>query len=238
MLACVAATNVFLAVQCIKRDDGAGGKAEFGQQGLCGRDLVGFLGDVDVGKHQRGVGGERAQHLGGSTVVELVETAAQRLAVQCDAALLRRGTRRLQQGGVAAEGCFHLGWVEPLEDVADGGVRRRAAPLQAEGRVQPAAVDVDEGDNTAIRVAAAHDGQDGEQQHMGQLVEPSLRPARIGNVRQHIQQRRKRSHGTLRLSCCRKGQTSVGSGIPLATNPFTSHRRCGGENSIRPTQQR
>ena len=72
-------------MQRVERDDGAGGKAEFGQQGLCCRDLVGPFGDVDVREHQRRVDRERAQHLGGCTVVELVETAAQRLAVKGDA---------------------------------------------------------------------------------------------------------------------------------------------------------
>jgi len=37
-------------------------------------------------------------------------------------------------------------------------------------------MDGDEGDNAAIRVAAGHDGEDGEQQHVGQLVESPLRP--------------------------------------------------------------
>jgi len=176
-------------VQCIERDDGVAGNAEFGQQGLRRRDLVGLLGDVDVRKHQRGVGGERAEHLGGSAVVEFVEAAAQRLAVQRDAALSGRGTRRLQQGGMTAEDYLHSSRVEPLEDVADSSVRRRSTPVQAEGRVQPAAMDGDEGDNAAIRVAAGDDGEDGEQQHKGQLVELPLRPARIRDLRQHVQQR-------------------------------------------------
>ncbi len=100
-------------------------------------------------KHERGVGGERAQHLRRGAVVELVKAAAQRFAIESDAAVPRRGARRLQQGGMAAEGRLHPGRVEPLEDVADGRVRRRAAPVQAEGRVQLAAVDVDEGDDAA-----------------------------------------------------------------------------------------
>ena len=176
-------------MQRVERDDGARGEAEFGQQRLRRRDLVGLLGNVHVGEHQRGVGGERAQHLHRSTIVELVKAAAQRLAVQGNAALPRRGTRRLQQGGMAAKGRLHPGRIEPVEDVADSGVRRRPLPFQREGRVQPAAVDGDEGDDATIRVAAGHDGEDGEQQHIGQLVELSLRPARIRNVRQHVQQR-------------------------------------------------
>jgi hypothetical protein len=60
-------------VQCIERDDGSICDAKFGQQRLRCRDLVGFLGDVDMGEHEGGVGGERAQHLGGSPVTEVVE---------------------------------------------------------------------------------------------------------------------------------------------------------------------
>jgi len=50
-------------------------------------------------------------------------------------------------------------------------------------------MDSDERDDAAIRVAAGDNGKDGEQQHMGQLVELPLRPARIRDVHQHIQQR-------------------------------------------------
>jgi len=165
-------------------------------------------------EHQGGVGGERAQHLGGGAVVELVEAAAQRLAIEGDAALSGRGARRLQPGSMAAEGRFHRGRIEPLEDVADGGVRRCSAPVQTGHRVQPATMDADEGDDAAIRVAARHDGEDGEQQHVGQRVEPALRPARIRNLRQHVQQRRKRGHGNLQPGCRPRSQTFAGSGTP------------------------
>ncbi len=140
-------------------------------------------------KHQRGVGGERAQYLGGGAVVELVKAATQRLAIQGDAALSRRGARRLQQGGMTAEDYLHRSRIQPLEDVADGGVRGCSTPLQAEDGIQPAAMDGDEGDDAAIRVAAGHDGKDGEQQHVGQLVELPLSPAWIRHVRQQVQQR-------------------------------------------------
>ena len=48
------------AVQCVKGDDGAICDAEFGQQRLRRRDLVGFLSDVHVFEHQRRLGRERA----------------------------------------------------------------------------------------------------------------------------------------------------------------------------------
>jgi len=68
-----------------------------------------------------------------------------------------------------AEDRFDLRGITPLEDVPDRGVSRRAAPLQAEGRVQLAAMNIDEGDDASIRVATCYGGEDGEQQHVGSL---------------------------------------------------------------------
>jgi hypothetical protein len=227
-----------LAVQCIKRDDGAAGDAEFGQQLLRRRDLIGFLSDVDMGEHDGGVGSERAQHLGGGTVTEVVEAAAQRLAIESDAALSGRRARSLQQGGMAAENHLHCGRIEPLEDVADCGVRGCSAPLQAESRVQPVAMNVDEGNDAPIRVAAGYDGKDGKQQHMGQLVELAFRPARIRNVVQQAQQRCERSHGNLRLGCRPRSQTFSDSGILRPVSRFTSVPNCCIADSVQPIRQR
>ena len=80
-----------------------------------------------------------------------------------------------------------VGWIKPFEDIAYRGVRRRTAPLQAECRVQPAAMDIDEGDDPSIRVAAGHDGENGEQQDVGKLVFLPLSAARIGNSSQQVQ---------------------------------------------------
>ena len=232
MPASAATSKVFLAVQRVERDDGAGRRAEFGQQRLRRRDFVGLLGDVDMREQQGGVGGERAQHLDGGTLVEVVEAAAQGLAIKGDRALARGGARCLQQGGMAAEACLHRGRIEPLEDVPHGGVRGGAAPVQAEGGVQPVAMHVDEGDDAPARVATGHDGQDAEQQYKGQLVFLPLRPTRIRNLRQQIQQRRKCRHGNLRVGCRPTSQTSADSGILFLISLFTSSRSCCRTDSL------
>jgi hypothetical protein len=46
-------------MQCIEGDNGGLGDAELGEQGLRRRDLVGLPGDVDMGEHEGGIGGER-----------------------------------------------------------------------------------------------------------------------------------------------------------------------------------
>ena len=61
------------------------GKAEF--RDLHGRNFIGLVGNVDVRKHQLGVGRDRAQHLGRGAIIKLVEAASQRLAFQGDAGM-------------------------------------------------------------------------------------------------------------------------------------------------------
>ena len=112
----------------IERDEGAARDAEFREQRLCGGDFVGFLGDVDMGEDEGGFGGEGAQDLGGGAVVEIVEAAAQHLAVERDAAPSGRTARRLKPRGMAAEYRLDRSRIEPLEDITDRRVGRRPFP--------------------------------------------------------------------------------------------------------------
>ena len=118
------------------------------------RDLVGFLGDIGMGKCQGRVRGEGAQDLGGGAVVEVVEAAAQRFAIERDAGLAGLCAYRPKPGGMLANDRLDLCGIKPLEDVADRGVSRRAAPLRTDGRVH-AAMNIDEGGDAsgAARIA-------------------------------------------------------------------------------------
>ncbi len=164
--------------------DDVAGQVEFAQQGLHGRDFVGFLVDFDMRQHQPGIGGECAEHLPGLGVVEAVETALERLAVERDDARVRALGRAIQVSGVFAEDPFDLLGVEALQDIADGRMRGRPFPMDAESFVQLFPMDFEIGLQTAIRVGPAHNGENGKQQHMPQLVELALGPARIGNGRE------------------------------------------------------
>jgi hypothetical protein len=64
--------------------DDVSGHVEFLQQLLHGRNFVGFLIDFDVGERQGRIDRERAEHLFGFGVVEIVEAALQRFAVERD----------------------------------------------------------------------------------------------------------------------------------------------------------
>ena len=168
-----------------------------------------------MSEHQLGVGGEGAEHMSRGAVMEPVETAAQGLAVEGDAGRAGLGPCRLQLCRMASERGLHRGRIEPLEDVADRRVRGRAAPFQAEAAVQPAAMNVDEGHDAAIRVAAADDRQDREQKDMRQLVELAFRAPRIGDLCQDIEQRTERGHDNLRIGCLPKNPKSRPPGIPI-----------------------
>jgi len=137
-------------VERIERDDGALGDPEFGEQCLRRWDFVGFLGDIDMRQHQRGVGGEGAEDLRCNTIIEVVEASAERFAIQCDGSHAGGGPCGLQQSGMATEHRLHIHRVEALEDVADSCVGGRAAPFQTENGVQLIAMDIDEGDDAAI----------------------------------------------------------------------------------------
>src|SRR5215218_2044668 len=104
-----------LAMQGIERDQ-VTGEAELGEQRLGGRDLVRLVVNVAVRQHQRGVGGEDAEHWRGGAVAELVEAAAQRLAIDRQAGRTRLGAGRLQQAGMAAEDGLEGAAVEALQE--------------------------------------------------------------------------------------------------------------------------
>jgi hypothetical protein len=160
------------------------GQVEVRQQLLSSRDFVGFLVDINMRQHQRGVGCERAEHLLGLGVVEAVEAAFERLAVERDNAHTASLRRKVELAGMFAEGPFNIRRRKPLQNVADGGVRGRPFPTDPEGLVEFLPMHFDEGADAAIGIGAAHNRQDGKQQHMRQLIELAFGAPRIGNHRQ------------------------------------------------------
>src|SRR3954447_17897284 len=149
------AAKVFLAVQ------GVGGEQDAPQaqpldQRLRRRDLV-APGDLLVGQDERRLAGEGAEHLGGGPVVQVVEAAAQRLAVQRDDPPPRRGGSVIEPLGVAAEGGLQLGRVERVQEGAQRVDGRGAAEAGAEGGVEPLAMHADEQADAAVGGGAGQD---------------------------------------------------------------------------------
>src|ERR1700674_1889898 len=105
-------------------------------------------------QYERSIGRESTQNLSGGTVTKVVETATQGLAIQRDAALPGGCARRLKQCGMATKTGLYRSRIEPLEDIADGCVRGRSTPCQTERGVQPAPMNVDEGDDATGRICS------------------------------------------------------------------------------------
>jgi len=141
-------------------------QVEFLHQLLHGGDLVGFFIDFDVGENQRRIDRERTEYLPCLGVVEVVETALQRLAVERDDARPGVSRSEIQVRGVFTEDLFDLGRAQPLQNIADRGMGRRSLPLDLEGFVQPLPMRLDVSADAAIGIGAAHHGEDGKQQHM------------------------------------------------------------------------
>ena len=158
----VAQAKVFLAVQGIGGEQDAA-QAQPLDQRPGRRDLV-ALGGLLVGQDQRGLAGEGAQHVRDRLVVQVVEAAPERLAVERDHA--RPGGRRpfVRPPGMPAEGGLQLGRVERQEETAQRVHGRRSTEARAEHRVETLPVHADERQDAAVGGGTGQDGQHGEEQ--------------------------------------------------------------------------
>ena len=108
--------------------------------------------DLEMAQHQGAVGGEGADQVGRPGVGELVEAAAQRLAVEGDHAhALARGAL-VQDLCVQTEHGLDVARRNTLKDPAHRGVSRRAPPVQPEGLLEPMQVNVDEAVDRAVGI--------------------------------------------------------------------------------------
>lgn len=156
---------------------------EFLQKLLHGGDFVGLFVDLDVRQHQRRVDGEGAEYLSCLDIIEAVETALERLAIECHDTRARSCGGKVQVGGVFAKYLFNIRRHQSLQNVSDGGMSGRPFPADLEGRVQFPPMDFDEGTDAAIRISAAHDREYGKQQDVRQLVKFAFGPPWIGDCR-------------------------------------------------------
>ena len=191
-------------------------QAQLLDQRLGRRDLV-ARGDLLMRKEERALAGEGAEHLGGGLVVQMVEAAPQRLAIQRD-----DPPPPWRGGGVTkmlgmAEGGLEVGRVERVEEGAQRVDGWGAAEAGAEGVVEPLAVREDEQADATVGGGAGQPGKDAEQQQVGQGVALALRSARVTDPAQGLEQRSKGSHGGLRC----EDMALNSPGAPLIPRPQT-----------------
>jgi hypothetical protein len=118
-------------VQGVDREDDAA-EAQVPDHGRRGLDLCGRVPHLLMAEDQAGLRGEGAEHVGRGAVVQPVEAAPERLAVERDDAPPAGGAGLLAEvAGVAAESGLQVRRIEGLEHVAQGVDGRRPAQADA-----------------------------------------------------------------------------------------------------------
>ena len=134
-----------------------------------------------MGQDQGGVAGEGAEHVDRLAVGQMVETAAQRLAVKRDRAQRFWSAACVQVAGMATEGGFEIITAERQEQVPQRVHGRSAPEAGAEDGVQALALQGHEGDDLLVRRRARKRGKDRKQQQVAHAVALALGTARVGH---------------------------------------------------------
>ena len=103
-------------MQRIGREDHAR-QAEFRDEERHGRNLVRCASHLVVRQDQRAVASKSAQHMCGGLIMQVIETASQRLAIQCDGPPAMPVDRLIKVTRVAAKGGLQIGRVEREKEV-------------------------------------------------------------------------------------------------------------------------
>jgi hypothetical protein len=176
-------------------------QAQFADQHLRGRDLVGCSRNLAMGEGQRSICGEGTQHVSGGLIVQVVETVPQGLPIQRNRAHALPNSRFVQATSVATEDSLEIGWVERQDEIAQGVESWSAAEAGTEGLVQALTMQADERDDALIRGRARQDSQDGEKKHVRQPVAFALTPTWVLDLFERSQQSSEGEHSALPGEC-------------------------------------
>src|SRR4051795_10799778 len=130
-------------------------------------------------------------------VVQVVEAAAQRLAIERDGALAGHLDGPVQLVRMTPEGALEIILVERQEQTAQLVHRRCPSEARPEGSVQAVALDGDEGDDLLVGGRTRQNRQNREQQQIAQVIALPLRAAWIVDSFERGKQRTKRHQGDL-----------------------------------------
>ena len=166
-------------------------EAKIVDQCLRRRDLVALVVGREMAKNNRLILGKGAQHMGGLLVMETIETASKRLAVNRD------GGRHPVVGrfcherrGVGSKRLLDRQGIEPVQDGAHRTVGWRLSPTKTQRLVQPRKVSVDKAMDLAIGGRPGQHRQHADHEDGSQAIHLALCPARIGDSGETIQQTR------------------------------------------------
>src|SRR3954466_2458112 len=160
-----------------------------------------------MSEHQRRGAVQGTDQMDGGPVLELVEAAAQRLAIESNDAHALATDMLGQQGGVQAKDVFQSLRVQPPQNGAQRRVGRHTPPVQAESVTQRHQMDVDEAVDGAIRVRPRQQAEDRKQQDVTQAVHLALGTPGIRHRGQEIEKMAERLHGNRSLDWASKKES-------------------------------
>jgi hypothetical protein len=171
-------------MQGIERHDGIA-DAKLLEKLLNSRDFIGLFVNFGMGQNQGRIGSESAQNLPRTPIVKSIKALPKSFTVQSHAA----ATPPIKISRMSPKDFLDLVRFEPLQNIANGRMDRRSFPLNSKRLVEPHPVHFHKSSYPSIRIRAAHNGQDGKQQNVRQLIELAFGTARIRDLGQSGQQR-------------------------------------------------
>ncbi len=123
--------------------DDTAGQSEFADEALDRRDLVGFVVDLYVAEDQRALDIEGTDQVCRLLVSEMIEAAAQGLAVEGNHPQALDSGTFSQDFTMQAENALNVRGLKSLQDIADGRVGRRTAPSRFASPPEPDPGDLD-----------------------------------------------------------------------------------------------
>src|SRR5215213_3600270 len=135
-----------------------------------------------MGQDEGSITGEGAEQVSRLAVVQVIDAAAQRLAVESDGPHRLRHGARAQPPRMAAEGGLEIVPAERQEQVAQGVHGWSPPEAGAKDRVQALALESDKGDDPLVGECTRQHGENGEQQQVAQAVALPLRATWIAHL--------------------------------------------------------
>lgn len=169
---------------------------------LCGEYFIGRLINLGVREKNGRRRGEGHENLGRLAIVQMIETAAQHLAIQGNGRPPMLVRSRHQILGMAAEGGFERLGRQRLQHGPHRIQRRRPLQVGMEGLVEQGPPLPQKGQDAAIGPGTTQHREHAEQKQIRQGIALALGASGIGDVLQGGKQASKRNHGNPPLAGC------------------------------------
>ena len=146
------------------------------------RDLIGLVIDLGVSQENRVPGGEGAQNVSGFAIVERIDAASERLAIQRNDRQHFSVLPCQQAFGMRAQSRFKAVAIKRVQQDAHGVDGRRSLQIDTEHLVERIQSLLHKNDDIAETFGSRQNRQNRKQEEIGQRVALSLITSRIRNL--------------------------------------------------------